>query len=95
MVTERTKSALYALKEFVASRVPMLASRCSDNPATRDSSRLKRGPPICCPPAMYRLPAATTTPRSTSSVSGSIWRGSSLPSAIVTTTVGAEATSNP
>ena len=42
-----------------------------------------------------RLPAATTTPRSTSSVSSSIWRGSSLPSAIVTTTVGAAAASNP
>ena len=42
-----------------------------------------------------RLPAATTTPRSTSRTRSSICRGSSQPSAIVTTTVGAAAASMP
>ena len=85
----------YALKLFVASRVPTRASRCNDLPAHRDSMRFTRGPPTCCPPGMYRDAAATTTPRSTSRASSSICSGSSLPSAMVTTVTGDFASSKP
>jgi hypothetical protein len=44
---------------------------------------------------MYRDAPATTTPRSTSRARSSIWRGSSEPSAIVTTATGARAASMP
>ena len=44
---------------------------------------------------MYREAAATATPRSTSRARSSICRGSSQPSAIVTTATGAAAASMP
>ena len=72
----------------MASRVPTRPNMPSDRPAVLDSSDFIIGPPTCWPPAEYRQAAATTTPRSTSRASASIWRGSSLPSAMVTTTTG-------
>jgi hypothetical protein len=95
MPTLRTNSVEYALKLLVASLVPTRARVCRDRPAARDIRPLSRGPPTCCPPGMYRDAAATTTPRSTSRASSSICRGSSLPSAMVTTVTGARAASIP
>jgi hypothetical protein len=66
-----------------------------DRPASFDSIPFRVGPPTCCPPGIYRDAAATATPRSTSRAKSSICRGSSQPSAIVTTATGAAATSMP
>ena len=83
------------MNEFVASRVPMRASSPSDRPAVLDISPFSSGPPTCWPPGMYREAAATATPRSTSRARSSICRGSSQPSAIVTTATGAAAAAMP
>ena len=91
----RTNPVEYALKLLVASRVPTRANSRSDLPAHLDSVRLSRGPPTCWPPGMYRDAAATATPRSTSRARSSICRGSSLPSAMVTTVTGESAPSKP
>ena len=45
--TMRTNSVEYALKEFVASRVPTRANRCSERPAVLESRVLSAGPPTC------------------------------------------------
>ena len=74
------------MNELVASLVPARASSRSDLPASRDSMLLPTGPPIWAPPLEYRDAAATAAPRSTSAARSSIWRGSSLLSAMVTTT---------
>ncbi len=69
--TSCTKARSYALKELVASWVPTRANQYSDTPARRENVDFTHGASICRPPGMYRLAAATTTPRSTSRASAS------------------------